>query len=131
MFRYEISYPDFEPLERIKVTIKKQLEKLERLFQGIINCHVFVRSPHSHSKKPIFHIQIHLEIPGYDLYINREAQKDYAHQDINIAIRDAFNALKRQLRERRKTMIKHHPGPTTKKLNEAYEPPTLDKKNEE
>ena len=99
-FHYEISFPEFEPSDAIRADIETQLEKLEHLYDRIISCHISVRAPHLHKRKHIYHINLHLEIPGEDIIVNNEPEKNITHSDMHIAIRDAFNALQRQLRKR-------------------------------
>lgn len=108
-FNYEITFPDFDPSDAIRADIEKYLVKIEKLYDKIIFCHVSVRAPHRHQRKHIYHINIQLEIPGEDIIINKEPEKDYSHTDIHLAIRDAFNSLKRSLRKRvkgKKTKLK-------------------------
>jgi ribosome-associated translation inhibitor RaiA len=39
-----------------------------------------------------------MSVPGDEIVVNREPHQHQEHQDIWIAIRDAFNAAQRQLR---------------------------------
>lgn len=105
-FHYVISFPDFEPSDAVRADIEKYLAKLEQVFSRIISCNVFVRAPHMSKRKHIYHINLHLEIPGEDIIVNHEPEKNMAHMDIHVAIRDAFNSLHRQLRKRVKSMQK-------------------------
>ncbi|OFZ19502.1 MAG: hypothetical protein A2Z20_02945 [Bdellovibrionales bacterium RBG_16_40_8] len=109
-FPYDISFPDFKPSEAVSVDVEKYLKKLERLYDRIVSCHVAVRAPHKHHKNHIYHVHIRLKIPGEDIVVNREPEKNYSHADMHVAIRDAFNALHKQLRERVKQMRSHHHG---------------------
>lgn len=98
-FHYEIAFPDFEPSEALRTEIEGYLVKLEKLFDRIITCHVAIRAPHLRQRKHIYHLSLHLEIPGEDIIINHEPGKNRAHANIHIAIRDAFGALHRKLRK--------------------------------
>lgn len=99
MFYYEIDFTDCEPSEAVRKKIEKKLERLQRFYDRIISCHVTVRIPHLHRVVHFYHIQIRLEIPEKVFLVNREPGKNYAHTDINVAIRDAFNKLTRQLED--------------------------------
>ena len=107
-FHYEITYPDFNPSPAINTDIEKYLKKIDSLFDRIISCHVAVRAPHKHSRKHIYHINISLEIPGDNIVVYHEPQKNQAHTDIHVAIRDAFRALKKQLIDRIELMKAHN-----------------------
>lgn len=38
-------------------------------------------------------------MPGKDVHVNQEGPKNHAHEDINVAIRDGFDAAVRQLED--------------------------------
>ncbi len=112
-FHYEIVFPDFEPSDAIRADIEKYLSKLEELFNRIISCRVSVRAPHRHQRKHNYHVHIHLEIPGEDLIVNNDSERNLAPSNMHVAIRNAFRALHRQLRRRVKSMKEHNPNPKT------------------
>ncbi|MDH5231003.1 MAG: HPF/RaiA family ribosome-associated protein, partial [Gammaproteobacteria bacterium] len=73
--------------------IRSKAEKLERYYEDIMACRVMVETPHKHKQHgAMYNVRIDLTIPGAELVVRREP-----HQDIYIAIRDAFDAAKRQL----------------------------------
>ena len=98
-FPLHISYTDFEPSEALNETIEKKADKLTKYSDRITNCEVIVSAPHKHKKQKIYHIQIRLHVPGAELIVNREPEKDYSHNDIKVAVRDAFDAMARQLED--------------------------------
>lgn len=102
-FHYEISFPDFEPSEAVRTDVERYLAKVENLYDRVVSCHVSIRAPHQRQRVHIYHVTIVLEIPGEDVVVSHEPEKDMSHADIHVAIRDAFNALTRQLRKRVKS----------------------------
>ncbi|MDH5728703.1 MAG: HPF/RaiA family ribosome-associated protein [Gammaproteobacteria bacterium] len=77
--------------------IRSKAEKLERYYEDIMACRVMVETPHKHKQHgAMYNVRIDLTIPGAELVVRREP-----HQDIYIAIRDAFDAAKRQLLDNR------------------------------
>ncbi len=96
-----ISYRHMEPSEAIEEVIKEKAEKLFRLYDRLIHCRVVVEAPHRHHKKGnIYHVKIELGVPGHpDLVINREAEENHAHEDVYVAIRDAFATARRVLKQ--------------------------------
>ncbi|KTC87071.1 HPF/RaiA family ribosome-associated protein [Legionella brunensis] len=90
-------------------------EKLERYFDRIMGCRVVIESPHRHHNKgKLYHVRIDLTVPDAELVASREPAEHHAHEDVYVAIRDAFNAIKRQLQayvEQRRGQIKHHEMP--------------------
>ena len=126
MINYKINFPDFEASDFVYNDIVDRIEKLERFYDRIQKCEVFVRQPHKHSKTRIYHIQIRLTVPGKEIIVNREREKNLAHQDIYVAIRDSFNALTRQLEDyvkHRRTSYKPRLGPEHAKVS-SFDPNT-------
>lgn len=75
----------------------RHAEKLGIYFNQIMGCHVIIESHHHHYRGNIYHVCIQLKVPHADLVVNRDPIEDHAHEDVYVAIRDAFGALKRQL----------------------------------
>jgi hypothetical protein len=56
-------------------------------------------------------VRIHLAVPGEDLYVNRDHEQNHAHEDVHVAVRDAFGAAMRRLQDyldRRRGRTKSH-----------------------
>jgi ribosomal subunit interface protein len=81
-----------------KTAIQDKAAKLEAVDAQIIGCRVLVELPHRHQHQgERYNVRIDLTIPGAELVIKREG-----NEDLYVAIRDAFNAAKRRLRDRRR-----------------------------
>jgi ribosome-associated translation inhibitor RaiA len=84
----------------IESDIREKAAKLGQFYDRITGCHVVVESPHRHHHQgKIFHIQVDLTLPGEEIIINRNPSEHHAHEDIHVAIRDAFDATKRRLQD--------------------------------
>ncbi|MEW6681339.1 MAG: HPF/RaiA family ribosome-associated protein [Nitrospirota bacterium] len=84
--------------EAAKAAIQEKAAKLDAADDRIIGCRVLVELPHKHRHQgALYNVRIDLTIPGAELVVKREP-----HEDLYVAIRDAFDAAWRQLRERRK-----------------------------
>lgn len=95
-----VTFKDIEPSPAIEADIRRQAEHLERFHDRIITCRVVVSAPHRHHHKGrLYHIHIDLSVPGREIVVNREGGLDHAHEDVYVAIRDAFNAAQRQLED--------------------------------
>lgn len=76
-----------------KNIIKHKVQKLESLCDKIIACRIMVETPHRHKHQGVlFNVSIGISIPGAELSVKKEG-----HEDIYIAIRDAFEAARRQI----------------------------------
>jgi cold shock CspA family protein/ribosome-associated translation inhibitor RaiA len=132
----KITFRDMPPSPAIEDNIRERAAKLDSLFDGIMSCRVTVEAPHRrHHKGKAYVVRIDMTVPGGELVINRapkrleaakashpdelekdlaeshEPSKHAAHEDIYVAIRDAFNAAGRKLQDfarRRRGKIKVH-----------------------
>lgn len=111
-----ISFRNMEPSEAVETRIREKAEKLERLFDRIVSCEVVVEAPHrNHHKGKLYEVRINLSVPGEDIIVGRTGPKDHAHEDVYVALRDAFAAATRQLEDhvhRMRGNVKKHVNPT-------------------
>ena len=106
----QITLKDMPPSEAVESRIREKTDKLSRFHDKIISCRVVVESPqrHQHQGK-LYSVHIDLSVPGADLVANRARD-----QDIYVAIRDAFDAITRQLEDfarRQRGDVKAHSAP--------------------
>jgi len=110
-----ISFRGMAPPQNIKERIEERVGRLERFFDRITSCRVVVSAPHRHHHKgKLYHVAISLGVPGGELVVNRDPAGKHAHEDVYVALRDAFNALQRQLRDhvrRKRGDTKTHEAP--------------------
>ena len=111
----QITFKDVSSSPAVEARIREEVEELERVYDHIIGCRVVVELPHRHQRQgSLYGERIDLTLPGREIVVGREPTQHQAHEDVFVAIRDAFDAAKRQLqdharRERRQT--KHHESP--------------------
>ena len=111
----QITFHDLPPSDAIKAQIRQKVEKLNRFYDRIISCRVLVEAPHRHHHQGnIYHVRIDLTVPQGELVINRNSSQNHAHEDLYVAIRDAFAAAQRRLKsyaavQRNKTKIHEIP----------------------
>lgn len=110
----ELSFVNLDPSDAAEQQIRERVDKLERIFGRVTSCHVFVEAPHkAHRKGNRFEVRVELRVPGTELAVNNKPGDVKAHEDLSIAVRDAFNAMERQLRRWKQKMsgeVKAHDG---------------------
>lgn len=111
-----ISFKGMKPSPAIEEDIRGRVQHLEQFHERIVACRVVVEVPHRHGHKgKIYHIHIDLSVPGGEIVVTREAGLDHAHEDVYVALRDAFSAAQRQLedhvRKHSGYRVKQHPMP--------------------
>ena len=117
-----ITFHKMEPSESIESEIRRRAEKLDRFSEHIMDCRVSVEfSSKNHKKGNLFHVVIEIDVPGNKIVVSREPEKNHAHEDVNVTIRDAFSSARRQLEdfERRvRGNVKRHSLPETPAVEE-------------
>jgi ribosomal subunit interface protein len=108
----QIIWQNLSPSDEIESKIRKHIVKLGKFANRLSDCRVVIAVPHRHHHQGnIYHIQINLTVPGGELVVNPPAQQ--THEDLHVAIRDAFESAERQLKEytqQRRGEIKTHTG---------------------
>ncbi len=111
----EIIFRGMERSEFLEKDIREKAQKLEKFFSNIISCRVVVEMLQKrHHQGNLFHVTIDLVLPGKVIVVNKEHRNDPAHEDAYVAVRDAFDAARRQLQtyhEKLKRNVKAHEVP--------------------
>ena len=96
----EITFRGFPHSDALEADIREKVDKLDRFFEHIMSCRVVVESGHKHHHKGnIYHVRVALTVPGRELVVSRDPKQHQAHQDPFVAVRDAFDAARRQLED--------------------------------
>jgi ribosomal subunit interface protein len=94
----QIHFRGMEPSEAVQNVIQEKFDKLYRHFPRILRCEVLLEAPHQHQHKGgIYHVHITIKIAQGEVAVSREPEKNHAHEDAYVAIRDAFAAAEKQL----------------------------------
>jgi ribosomal subunit interface protein len=118
----ETLFRNMEPSDAIRDKVSERMTWLERQADRITHLRVIIEAPHrNHHKGKIYHVKIAIGLPGRpDLVVSHEPEVNHAHEDVYIAIRDAFDAARRQLKDindvrngRTKTHPQTHGDPGT------------------
>jgi len=96
----QITFRDVPHSEAVEYQVREHAGKLEEFFDRITSCHVVIEEPHRHHQQGnLFHVRIHVAVPGQELVVDREPALDSAREDVLVTIRDAFKAMRRQLED--------------------------------
>ena len=108
----QIVFEDMAPSDAVETAAANELEKLEKYFDGIVRARVVISEPHRHHHQgSLFAVRITLAVPGEELVISHEHPKHAAHQDVYVAMHEAFNAMRRKLEDyvrRMRLQVKTH-----------------------
>ena len=108
----EIVFHNLELFDAIEARVRERAEKLEKFYKDIMSCRVVIEAGHKHHHKGnLYQVRIDLKVPSAELIASREPQDHHAHEDVYVAIRDSFDAMRRQLEDysrRRRGQVKTH-----------------------
>lgn len=80
--------------------IRELARRFEKFSSNITHCHVVIETPHQSSTNgAAFDVNITLSVPDCVIAVRRSHSNDPRHTDAYVALRDAFNAAKRQLQD--------------------------------
>ncbi|HEV2362585.1 MAG TPA: HPF/RaiA family ribosome-associated protein [Caulobacteraceae bacterium] len=114
-----------ESSSALQARIEREVAKLDKLSQRITACHVAITG-RSHNRRhgDLFDVRIRMTVPGRaEIIVDRSPPADHRHEDAQVAIRDAFDAARRQLQEhqtRRSGKVKHHEGPPAGRIARLF-----------
>jgi len=96
----QITFRGMDPSPAIESLIRQRSSRMERFNGRIIRCHVVVDVPHRHGRKGNQYA-VHLDIttPTGPIVISRDPGVEGAHAEVDVAVRDAFDAATRRLED--------------------------------
>jgi ribosomal subunit interface protein len=119
MLPLQITVRNVSLSEAAEDNIRTRAARLDRYFDRIMSCRVVVEAPHRHHRKGLrYNVRIDMTVPGEELVIKREP-----HEDLYVAIRDAFDAAKRQLESyvrRLRREVKTHETPPNALVSKLF-----------
>ncbi len=107
----QITFRNLDTSESVKEQIERRAAALGQFFDKIVDCKVVVEASHRHHHGRLYHVAITLFVPGAEIVVNRDPKEHHAHEDIHVAVRDAFDAARRQLEDyarRTRGEVKRH-----------------------
>ena len=111
----QVTFRGMKPSPAVEDRIREEATKLEHYTTQLTSCRVVVDKPqHRHHQGDLFHLHIDVTLPGGELLVNRDPSQHHAHEDVYVAIRDAFDATRRRIMDhtRRQRMdVKTHEAP--------------------
>jgi cold shock CspA family protein/ribosome-associated translation inhibitor RaiA len=111
----QIAFRGMDTPMGIEDSIRSHVAHLETFFNRITACKVLVEPEHKrHHQGNLYHVRVDLVVPGREIVVKREPSAHHANEDIHVAIKDAFDAAKRQLQDYVREMrgdIKAHVEP--------------------
>ena len=97
-FPLQVTFRNIEHSEAIDGVVRSKVDSLVAKFGDIVSCHVTVEAPSNHHRHGgQYHVTVDVGVPGSELVASRAPAEHHAHDDVYVAIRDAFRAIDREL----------------------------------
>lgn len=104
----QVTFRDMVPLPSLEGEIRQRAAKLEHFVPDLVSCHVVVEaSGNRHQQGHRYAVKLDVRVPGEEVFTGEHQ----AHEEIQIAVREAFDAMQRRLEDyvrRRRGQVKHH-----------------------
>ncbi len=111
----QITFHGLDHSDAVEARIRQRAAALDRLDRSLTSCKVRVEARHErHRQGNLYSVHVELHLPGHTIVASRDRHDEHAHEDVYVAIRDAFDAAERKLEEvvrARRGETKHHAEP--------------------
>jgi cold shock CspA family protein len=120
----QVTFKGMDASAAIETRIQQSARKLDRFNDCIMSCRVVVEAPHRHHHKGnVYHVIVEVMVPGGELVVNRNGERNHSHEDVHVAIRDAFAAMAHKLEgyaRRQRGAVKSHDAPRQGRIARLY-----------
>lgn len=108
----QLSFRGIEPSAAVQAACEREVRKLERYFRDLVRCRVVIgRSQHRHKQGDRYEVRLGVQMPGRRLDVNRAAPVHVQHEKLALALREAFDSLRRRIEDQarvRRGAVKAH-----------------------
>lgn len=99
-----ITFRHLAPSAAVSARVKELVARLDRFNDRIINCDVIIEAPSAHKHNGNeYSVKVELLIPGGVINASSSHDPEPKHADVYVALNDAFDSVKRQLQDSKRT----------------------------
>lgn len=96
----QITFRHMDSSPAVEARIRQRAEELDRFFDRIISCRIVVECRHPRQRQGnLFRARVDLKVPGREIIAGRDPAANRGHEDVYVAVRDAFDAAQRALED--------------------------------
>lgn len=100
----QIAFHGLDHSDAVEARVREKVDKLSQYCDRITSCRVVIEVHHRnvsnlHRKGEPYHITVTCKVPGDELVVRRDPKDPKAHEDISIALRDAFATMERRVKD--------------------------------
>lgn len=107
----QVTFRNMSTSDAIEDAIRERAAKLDKFHPHIIGCRVAVEAAqHRHMKGNVFHVRFDVTVAHGELVASGNTTAPTPHEDVFIALNDAFHEIRRRLEEHAQRMreVKRH-----------------------
>lgn len=99
--RPQVTFVDVPHSDAVETLILEKIQKLHEFHGHIVACRVAVSQQRARGRNGhLYRVRVDVTIPGpKEIVASRDPGIDHSHENVLVAVRDAFDAAKRQLDE--------------------------------
>ncbi|CAG0984400.1 Cold shock-like protein [Phycisphaerales bacterium] len=98
--------------EAVQRAVWRHGAELERFYDRMTGCHVVIAAPHRRQHKgALYSVRLDIAVPGEVIVVNKDHHLAHAHENVYIALCDAFHTARRVLEDyvrRARGQVKAH-----------------------
>lgn len=111
----QVTFRHMEPSAAAEARARELAARLDRFHDRITSCRVVIDKPpaHRHQGGP-FSVRVDVTVPGGELFATSDDEAEAPHTDPYVALRDAFDEMRRQLEDfarKQRGDVKRHSTP--------------------
>lgn len=112
----QVTFRNLERSPAVEAEVRTHAERLDKFYDRIMSCRVVIEERHKHHRQGNhFHVSVDVTVPGGEFVASREPDAHHRYTDVHVAIRDAFDSMRRQLedfaRKHDQRLKEHAPPP--------------------
>ncbi|NNF95741.1 MAG: ribosome-associated translation inhibitor RaiA [Halobacteria archaeon] len=96
----QIKFRHMEPSAIIEARIRERCHKLQRFAGYVTRCRVTIDAQHGHQHKAgLYRVIVDITLPDEEIVTSHHPDQNHTHENVNVAMQDAFDAARRQLED--------------------------------
>jgi ribosome-associated translation inhibitor RaiA len=112
----QVAFRHLDASPAVEARARELAQELEHFSGSILRCRVAIDCPHKHQTHGRrFEVHLEISVPDKQITVSHAHPASDDHEDVYIALRDAFDVAKRQLQEYeriRRRDVKAHSAPS-------------------
>jgi cold shock CspA family protein/ribosome-associated translation inhibitor RaiA len=120
----QLRFRNLNPSEEVETLVREKAEKLEEFFDRITSCQVMIEVPHRHHQHGnLYRVRIDVAVSRKELVVDRQPPEHQEAEDLQVALRDAFDSMRRQLEDYVRELrgdVKPHAAPDSGRVDKLF-----------